>query len=48
MATQRMERILERDGSVTWKSLSGKHEDPLHAVLSTLEQHLGRRDTPSS
>ena len=48
MATQRMERILQRDGSVFWKSLSGKHEDPLHAVLSTLEQHLARRDTPSS
>jgi chromosomal replication initiator protein len=47
MATQRMERILERDGSVFWKSLSGKHEDPLQAVLTTLERQLGRRDTPS-
>jgi chromosomal replication initiator protein len=48
MATQRMERILERDGSVLWKSLSGKHEDPLRVVLSTLERQLGRRDAASS
>jgi chromosomal replication initiator protein len=43
MATQRMERILERDGTVTWRSLSGKHEDALRAILHALEEHLGRR-----
>lgn len=40
MATQRMEKLLHRDGEVTWKNGAELHHSPLRAMLETLERQL--------
>ncbi len=40
MATQRIERFLREDATVTWKTADGKHEALLVGLLEGLEQEL--------
>ena len=40
MATQRVEKLLKQDATVTWKSGGGKHEARLAILLDGLEQEL--------
>jgi chromosomal replication initiator protein len=40
MATQRIERLLQDDATVTWKTPSGRHEATLQGLLDGLEHEL--------
>jgi chromosomal replication initiator protein len=40
MATQRVERLLQQDATVTWKTSSGTHTALLRGLLAGLEQEL--------
>ncbi|MFQ5806930.1 MAG: hypothetical protein ACE5I3_10825, partial [Phycisphaerae bacterium] len=40
MATQRIEKLLQEDATVTWKTPSGTHEALLRGLLEGLEQEL--------
>ena len=42
MAVQRIDRTLDQEGAVTWRTTSGPQEVPLRAVLDTLEQEITR------
>lgn len=40
MGTQRVEKWLQQDATVTWRSAKGRHEAPLRGLLDGLEQEL--------
>ena len=40
MATQRIEKLLQEDATVTWKTAGGRHEALLSGLLEGLEQEL--------
>ena len=40
MATQRIEKLLREDATVTWKTVGGRHEALLGGLLEGLAQEL--------